>query len=95
MYNVTRKNYFYCTKTILVKHQNKSLPYFLIEFPRKLFFFEFGNLKSQYIRPKVTLHKWAETIQGRKLFMGGNYMRKYGMFFSKGSVGIYRSLVQR
>ena len=25
--------------------------------------------RSQYIRPKVTLHKDAETIQGRKLYM--------------------------
>ena len=33
---------------------------------------------SQYIRPKVTVHKGAETIQGRKLFKGGNYMRKDG-----------------
>ena len=35
--------------------------------------------ESQYIRPKVTTHKCAETIQGRKLFKGRNYMRKYGM----------------
>ena len=35
--------------------------------------------RSQYIRPKVTAHKGAETIQGRKLFKGGNYMRKYGI----------------
>ena len=28
--------------------------------------------------PLITLHKCAETIQGRKLFKGGNYMRKYG-----------------
>ena len=35
---------------------------------------------SQYIRPKVTVHKGAETIQGRKLFKGGNYMRKYGIY---------------
>ena len=34
--------------------------------------------RSQYIRAKVTVHKCAETIQGRKLFMYGNYMRKYG-----------------
>ena len=34
--------------------------------------FEFGN-------PKVTVHKCAETIQGRKLLKGGNYMRKYGI----------------
>jgi hypothetical protein len=35
--------------------------------------------RSQYIRSKVTVHKCAETIQGRKLFKGGNYMRKYGI----------------
>jgi hypothetical protein len=38
--------------------------------------------RSQYIRPKVTLHKCAETIQGRKLFKGGNYSRKYGKLIS-------------
>ena len=26
----------------------------------------------------MTVHKSAETIQGRKLFKGGNYSRKYG-----------------
>ena len=36
--------------------------------------------RSQYIRPKVRVHKGAETIQGRELFKGGNYMRKYGMY---------------
>ena len=44
--------------------------------------YSFLNLeiqRSQYIRPNVTVHKGAETIQGRKLFKGGNYMRKYGM----------------
>ena len=30
--------------------------------------------------PLVTVHKSAETIQGRKLFKGGNYSRKYGMY---------------
>ena len=35
--------------------------------------------RSQYLRPKVTVHKGAESIQGRKVFKGGNYMRKYGM----------------
>ena len=30
--------------------------------------------------PLITVHKCAETIQGRKLFKGGNYMRKYGMY---------------
>ena len=45
--------------------------------------YSFLNLeiqRSQYIRPKVTVHKGAETIQGRKLFKGGNYMRKYGIW---------------
>ena len=37
-----------------------------------LFFFEFGN-------PKVTVHK-AQYIDVRKLFKGGNYMRKYGIW---------------
>ena len=36
--------------------------------------------RSQYIRPRVTVHKCAETIQGRKLFKGGNYVRKYGIW---------------
>ena len=31
--------------------------------------------------PLVTVHKSAETIQGRKLFKGGNYSRKYGIYF--------------
>ena len=46
--------------------------------------YSFLNLeiqRSHYIRPKVTVHKGAETIQGRKLFKGGNYMRKYGILF--------------
>ena len=44
--------------------------------------YSFLNLeiqRSQYIRSNVTVHKCAETIQGRKLFKGGNYMRKYGI----------------
>ena len=36
--------------------------------------------RSQYIRPKLTVYKGAETIQARKLFKGGNYMRKYGIY---------------
>ena len=32
--------------------------------------------------PLISVHKCAETIQGRKLFKGGNYMRKYGILFS-------------
>ena len=37
--------------------------------------------RSLYIMPKVTVHTCAETIQGRKLFKGGNYVMKYGMFY--------------
>ena len=51
------------------------------------FFLNLEVQRSQYIRPKVIVHKCAETIQGRKLFKGGNYTRKYGisilLFFSK------------
>ena len=31
--------------------------------------------------PLITVHKCAETIQGRKLLKGGNYMRKYGIWW--------------
>ena len=31
--------------------------------------------------PLITVHKFAESIQGRKLFKGRNYMRKYGRYF--------------
>ena len=50
-----------------------KIPYFLISF------LDLEIQRSQYIRPKVTVHKGAETIQGRKLFKGGKYMRKYGI----------------
>ena len=42
-------------------------------------FFDLDIQRSKYIRPKVTVYKSAETIQGRELFKGGSYMRKYGM----------------
>ena len=48
--------------------------------------YSFLNLeiqRSQYIRPKVTVHIYGETIQGRKLFKGGNCMRKYGNWENK------------
>ena len=41
------------------------IPYFLMQFPRKLFFFV---KRAQYIRPKITVHECEETIQGRKLY---------------------------
>ena len=47
-------------------------------FRRNYSFLNLEIQKSQYIRPKVTVHKGEETIQGRKLFKGRNYMRKYG-----------------
>ena len=43
-------------------------------------FLNFEIQRLQYIRPKGTIHKGAETIQGRKLFKGGNYSRKYGKY---------------
>ena len=54
----------------IVLHLHLYIPYFLIQFPRKLFFFEFGN-------PKVTVHKCAETIQGRKLYEEIRYLLLY------------------
>ena len=53
--------------------------------------YSFLNLeiqRSQYIRPKVTVHRGAETIQGRKLFKGGNYMRKYGMYVPRNQLKV-------
>ena len=50
-----------------------EIPYFR----GKLFFLDWEIQRSQYIRPKVTVHRCAETIQGRKLFKGGNYLQKY------------------
>ena len=35
-------------------------------------------LWSYVLWPLISVHKCAETIQGGKLFKGGNYMRKYG-----------------
>ena len=37
-----------------------------------IFFLSLEIQRSQYIRPKVTIHKCAETIQGRRLVKGGN-----------------------
>ena len=34
-----------------------------------------------YCDQRVTVHKSADTIQGRKLFKGGNYSRKYGIYY--------------
>ena len=33
----------------------------------------------------VTVHTGVETIQGRKLFKGGNYSRKYGTYYLLGN----------
>ena len=50
-------------------------------FRRNYSFLNLEIKRSQYIRPKVTVQKGAETIQGRKLFKGGNYTRKYDICF--------------
>ena len=42
------------------------VPYFLIKFPRKLFFFDFGLMYCLW--PLITVNKCAETIQGQKLY---------------------------
>ena len=39
-------------------------------------------MKVPYVLgPLITVHTCTETIQGRKLFKGGNYFRKYGRCF--------------
>ena len=40
-------------------------------------FFSIYRISSYRLWPLISVHKCAETIQGRKLFKGGNYMRKY------------------
>ena len=41
----------------------------------------FWNLEIQ--RPKVTVHKCAQTIQGKKKIKGRNYTRKYSKLFTE------------
>ena len=43
--------------------------------------------------PLITVHKTAETIQGRKLFKGRNYSRKYSNYGNTGC-GVFKSGVQ-
>ena len=49
-----------------------QLPYFHEQFPRQLFFFQFNLMYCDL---------WLQYIQVQKLFKGGNYLRKYGMYF--------------
>ena len=42
-------------------------------------FLDLGIQRSQYRRPKVTVHKCAETIQGRKLYEEIRYILFYAM----------------
>ena len=69
MYNsdIVRRPQFF------LKYRNSSY-----SFRGNYSFLDLEIQRSQYIRPKATVHKGAETIQGRKLFKGGNYIRKYG-----------------
>ena len=52
-------------------------------FRRNYSFLNLEIQRSQHMRPKFTVHKCVETIQGRKLFKGGNYMSKYGILTLK------------
>ena len=54
-------------------------------FRRNYSFLNLEIQRSQYIRPKVTVHKGVETIQGQKLYellWGTIRYSKYGMFFA-------------
>ena len=46
-------------------------------------FLKLETQRSHYIWLNVTVNRGAETIQGRKLSKGGNYMRKYGKYKKK------------
>ena len=63
-----------CLIKIHSKHSSVLLLCLLQIFMRQTLFF-FG-----FVNPKVTVHKCAETIQGRKLSKGENYMRKYVIY---------------
>ena len=53
-----------------------NLPYFLIpSFHGNYSFLNLEIKRSQYTRPKVTVHKGAETIQGRKLYEEIRYIK--------------------
>ena len=85
---VTSRATAHITKSLKAQGVFNDLPYSLLlasyrissySFRNNYYFLNLEIQRSQYIRPKVKVHKGAETIQGRKLFKGGNYMRKYNM----------------
>ena len=67
LHNVYFARYIYCTQISKYRIYSYS-------FRGNYSFLNLEIQRSQYIRPKVTVHKGAETIQGRKLFKGGNYI---------------------
>ena len=75
-----------CTWDIHKRHQIYNYRISSYSFRGNYSFLNLEIQRSQYIRPKVTVHKGAETIQGRKLFKGGNYMRKYGIYWLDGII---------
>ena len=76
-------NYEKMQSTLECFENSVRLPHFLIQFPRKLLFFKFGNPKDTvYIRLKVTVHKCAETIQGRKLYEEIQYLKIFSSDFN-------------
>ena len=71
LHNVYFARYIYCTQISKYRIYSYS-------FRGNYSFLNLEIQGLQHIRPKVIVYKCAETIQGRKLFKGGNYVRKYG-----------------
>ena len=86
LHNVYFARYIYCTQISKYRIYSYS-------FRGNYSFLNLEIQRSQYIRTMVSVDKCAETIQGRKLFKGGNYMRKYGMYYINFVVCNFRILI--
>ena len=58
----------YVVKTQIVHNEKKNYRISSYSFRGNYSFFDLEIQRSQYISSKVTVHKCAETIQGRKLY---------------------------
>ena len=80
---------------------NVKVPYFLLQFLRKLFFFEFRNCSQfkflpQYFNFLLNRLNFCFGNYSREVtIQGPNYMRKYGMYFPGELIVIIRKLFQK
>ena len=80
---ISSKNYvrFFPAKQVKYDWKTSDVPYFLI-FCRNYSFLNLEIQRSQYMRPKVTVHKCAETIQGWKLYEEIRYLKNQTLHLS-------------